>query len=80
MKKKYDGMKYGYICMNCGRTIPYGVNSDGECKFCASRTGHSMTDFWIAVDKIHARQREKNSFENIDDTMVLKELKRYLKK
>ena len=27
--------KYGYICMTCGKTIPKGVNKDGECTKCA---------------------------------------------
>ena len=32
--KKYDGEKYGYICMTCGKTIKNGVNKDGECTAC----------------------------------------------
>jgi hypothetical protein len=29
--------KYGYICMNCGKTIPQGVDIDGVCKKCKKR-------------------------------------------
>ena len=32
--KEWDGEKYGYICMTCGKTISMGVNNDGECPSC----------------------------------------------
>ena len=71
-------MKYGYICMSCGATIPYGVNKDGECKLC-SRGMHVNVRQQIAT-KIRQRQIKKNLFVNIDDTMILKEIRKALGK
>jgi len=33
-EKEYNGEKYGYICITCGKTIKGGVNTDGECAEC----------------------------------------------
>lgn len=37
--------KYGYICLNCGRTINYGVDKDGNCKQCSR--GKKVPDKWF---------------------------------
>jgi len=76
MGKQYDGNKYGYICMTCGNSIPYGVNKDGECKLCAKGL-HGNIRHQIS-QKINKRQMKKNEFVNIDDTMILKEIRRTL--
>ncbi len=36
IEEEYDGEKYGYICMTCGKTKPNGVNKDGECPECVN--------------------------------------------
>lgn len=66
--------KYGYICMTCGKTIPEGVNKDGECKMCANHYAPSQVR--MAVERLHQRQVSKNLFTNIGTTEIMRELKK----
>lgn len=74
MAKQYDGMKYGYICMTCGSTIPYGVNKDGECKICAGNYSRIVAN--KLAYKIRQNQARRNDFVNIDDDMLIAKLKK----
>lgn len=56
---EFDGEKYGYICMTCGKTIHEGTNSDGECTACVNYAD-KQNNKYIRYSELATKAKEQS--------------------